>query len=364
MRHHLHHGAVEAHGGALEAPGIGVDLERRERAERDEAHVRNRRVRHELLHVLLHERNEADVHHSDQRQRDDQPVEFTARVRGDGQAEAQEAVTAHLQHDGGQDHGSARGRLDVGVRQPGVHRPHRHLHGERQQERREDQHLLAQAEWHGLQVGDGVAAALQVQVDQRHQHQHRAEEGVEEELQCRVHAPRAAPHADDHEHRDEHRFPQHVEQHRVEGGEHADHQALEDQERGQVLRGALLDHGPAGDHHQRRDERREHDQRHRDAIHAQVVPGVERTDPRLALDELHGRGRRVETSPEDHARHERDDRRGERQPTCGGRVALADEQQEQASRDRQPDEHAQDGPVSLHGVSSPRVATRAVPRGR
>ena len=84
----------------------------------------------------------------------------------------------------------------------------------------------------------------------------------------------------------------------------------------------------------------------------------------LALIDDNSFVRRVEIAPEDHARHEGDDRRGERQPTRGGRVALADEQQEQAGRDRQPDEHAQDGPVSLHGVSSPRVATRAVPRGR
>jgi formate hydrogenlyase subunit 3/multisubunit Na+/H+ antiporter MnhD subunit len=43
----------------------------------------------------------------------------------------------------------------------------------------------------------------------------------------------------------------------------------------------------------------------------------------------------------------------ERQPARGGRVALADDQQEQAGCDRQPDEHAQDGPVSLHGSAHP-----------
>ena len=35
-----------------------------------------------------------------------------------------------------------------------------------------------------------------------------------------------APDADDDEHRDEHRFPEHVEQQRVEGGEHTDHDAF------------------------------------------------------------------------------------------------------------------------------------------
>ena len=33
----------------------------------------------------LHQRDEADVDHGDQRQRDDQPVEFAARIRRDGQ---------------------------------------------------------------------------------------------------------------------------------------------------------------------------------------------------------------------------------------------------------------------------------------
>jgi beta-phosphoglucomutase-like phosphatase (HAD superfamily) len=67
----------------------------------------------------------------------------------------------------------------------------------------------------------------------------------------------------------------HVEQQRVERREHADHQAFEDQERREVLRRALLDHRPARDHDQRRDEGRQHDQRHRDAVDAEVVPGVE-----------------------------------------------------------------------------------------
>ena len=83
------------------------------------------------------------------------------------------------------------------------------------------------------------AAALQVQVDQPDQHEDRAEEGVQEELDRRVHAPRAAPDADDDEHRDQHRLEEHVEQHRVERAEHADHQAFEDQERGDVLVHAL-----------------------------------------------------------------------------------------------------------------------------
>ena len=51
-----------------------------------------------------------------------------------GSESRMKAVAAELQHDGGQHHRAAGGRLHVRVRQPGVHRPHRHLHGEGQHE--------------------------------------------------------------------------------------------------------------------------------------------------------------------------------------------------------------------------------------
>ena len=57
--------------------GGADDLEGDEGAQRDETHVRDRRIRDQLLHVLLHQRDEADVDHGHERQRDDQPVEFT-----------------------------------------------------------------------------------------------------------------------------------------------------------------------------------------------------------------------------------------------------------------------------------------------
>ena len=67
------------------------------------------------------------------------------------------------------------------------------------------------------------------------QHQHRAEEGVEEELEARVDPARAAPDADDEEHRDQAAFEEQVEQDEVERAEDADHQRLEHQERDHVF---------------------------------------------------------------------------------------------------------------------------------
>ena len=82
----------------------------------DESHMRNRRIGDEFFHVLLHQRNQGDVDHGNQRQRNHQPGQFMAGVRGDRQAEADKAVTAHFQHDGSQDNRAAGGRLHMGIR--------------------------------------------------------------------------------------------------------------------------------------------------------------------------------------------------------------------------------------------------------
>jgi hypothetical protein len=51
-------------------------------------------------------------------------------------------------------------------------------------------------------VEDVEAAGLEEQVDEGHQHQQRAQQRVEEELDRRIDAVRAAPDADDDVHRE------------------------------------------------------------------------------------------------------------------------------------------------------------------
>ena len=75
----------------------------------------------------------------------------------------------------------------------------------------------------------------------REQHQHRAGERVEEELEGGIDPPLAAPDADDEEHRDQHALEEHVEQEEIERAEHADHQRLEHEERDHVFLHARLD---------------------------------------------------------------------------------------------------------------------------
>ena len=171
------------------------------------------------------------------------------------QREAQEAVAAHLQQDRGQDHRARGRRLDMGVRQPGVHRPHRHLDRERGEER-QPRPGLQRARHRGVHQRRNVGrAGVPVQRHDRQQHQHRAEQRVEEELEAGIDPARAAPDADDQEHRDQAAFEEQIEQHEVERREGADHQRFQHQERHHVFAHPHLDRFPArqdAERHQRR----------------------------------------------------------------------------------------------------------------
>ena len=261
------------------------------------------------------------------------------RVRRDGQAEAQEAVAAHLQHDRRQDHRAAGRRLDVRIREPRVHREHRHLDRERGEEGEEYPDLLVEGQPLGVERAEVVGAGLQVQVDQRDQHEDRAEERVEEELHRRVDAPLAAPDADDDEHRDQHRLPEGVVQQAVERGEDPDHHALEDEERREVLREALRDRAEPGDDDEHGGERRQHDQRQRDAVDAEVIVGMKARDPGDALDELEGGGAELKARPQRYRQRERQHRDGQRQALGG---PFASQHDRDATEDRQPDEDAEE----------------------
>ncbi|MNS66000.1 hypothetical protein D3C72_991940 [compost metagenome] len=339
VRDHLHHRALQAQTGRIQALRIAHQPQGDEGTQGDKAHVRDRRIGDQLLHVVLDQRDQADVDHRDQRQGDDQPRPFLRGVRDDRQVEAQEAVATDLQCDRGQDHRTGGGCLDVGVRQPGVHREHRHLHREGDQEGEEDPGLFLARQLQCVQVGQLEAAALHVQVDQRHQHQHRAEEGVQEELQRGVDAARAAPDTDDQEHRDQHRLEEHVEQHRVGGGEDTDGDAFQDQEGGHVLVDALVDRAPGADQRQHRHQRGEQDQRDRNAVHAQVVADVVGGDPGAGLDELQRVVPHVVAAEQRQAGHEGQHRYAQRRPAGGSGVT--DGKDQGTAEDRQPDENTE-----------------------
>ena len=249
----------------------------------------------------------------------------------DRQHEAQEPVAAQLQHDRGQHDGATGGRFHVGVGQPGVHRPHRHLHGKRREEGTEQQRLRRERQRQLVPSQDVEAATrLVVQVDQRDQHQQRAEQRVQEELEGSVHATRTAPDPDDDVHRDQRGLEEHVEQHAVERREHADHQTRQDQEGAVVLVRTVFNDFPASQHHDDRDEGGQGHEPHRDAIDTQVVEHIEALDPAGFLDELHRSGRRVEVGHQGQGHQETDDRADQGHPAgdAGMLLATSDQQQE------------------------------------
>ena len=147
MGEHHHHRAVEPVEVVVDRLDRAVEpvLLRQqdgdEDAERDEAHVADRRVGDQLLHVRLDERHERAVDDGDDREDDDRDRPVLGAFREERQVEAEHAVAAHLQHDRRQDDRGRRRRLDVGVRQPGVEREHRHLDREGDEEGREDRAL-------------------------------------------------------------------------------------------------------------------------------------------------------------------------------------------------------------------------------
>ena len=88
-------------------------------------------------------------------------AKICGRQREHRQREAQEAVAAHLQEDRRQDDRARRRRLDVRVRQPGVDRPHRHLHRKGGEEGQPQPRLHLRRERASAAVGMSVVPACQ-----------------------------------------------------------------------------------------------------------------------------------------------------------------------------------------------------------
>ena len=250
VRQHLIHRALHA-----------LQVHRR-RAEHDEAHVADRRVGHQLLHVRLHHRHQRAVDDGDHRQDGERRREVERGLGEERKREPHQAVAAHLQHHAGQNHRARRGRLDVRVGQPGVEREERHLDRKGQREGEEEPVLRGyrNVELIELQQVEAVAAVRRLvqprQADDGDEHQDAAGHRVEDELHRRVDAAVVAPDADEEIHRDEDEVPEHVEQEDVERGEDAEHRRLEEQHEDRELLDLLVDALPRRQQRNRREERR------------------------------------------------------------------------------------------------------------
>ena len=86
----------EAHRRARCSLPLTHDGKGNEQTQGHETHVGDRGIGDQLLHILLHERHEADVDDGDQRQADHQPVQVARGVGRDGQRESEETVGARI----------------------------------------------------------------------------------------------------------------------------------------------------------------------------------------------------------------------------------------------------------------------------
>ncbi len=238
-----------------------------------------------------------------------------------------------------------------------MNRPHRQLHGERGEESKPRPGLQRTRKGmvhEGRNVG---GAGIPIERHDRKQHQHRAEEGVEKELEARIDPARAAPHTDDEEHRDQAAFEEQVEQGQIKRRKGADHQGLQHQKRDHVLLDAPLDRLPAREDAQRHQRRGEDHERQGDAIDPDVVADGA-GEPRLPFDELELRGAGVEAPHQDQRDREGDQRRPHRHPTGvagDGRVLAAHRHDEQRAEQRQEHGDGKDRPA--HHLSVPRPQT-------
>ena len=295
---------------------LGVE---REQPGRDERHVRDRRIGDQLLHVILHQRNEAGINHCHHRQAEDQPDQLRRGIGEHRQAEADKAIAAQLQQHTGKDHRAGSRCFDMGIGQPGVDRPHRHLDRERGKEGQEQPELHARIEIMCRKHTDIGAADFADHVDHRDEHQHRAEQRVEEEFVAGVDAPRPAPDPDDQEHRDQPGFEKHIEQEDVARRKGADHQRFHDQERRHIFGNALLNAFPTGEDAQRHQENTEQYQHQGDTIDTKV-PRQIGFEQRQIFNELERRPGIVEALPEHQAENELDDSGDQRQQPCPRRI--------------------------------------------
>ncbi|MCG3118110.1 MAG: hypothetical protein ALAOOOJD_00244 [bacterium] len=241
----------------LQQTALQALMRQREYAQHHEAEMAHRRIGHQLLDIRLHHRNPGAVNNADNGQNGDERGEEHRGIGKQWQAETQKTVCSHFQEHAGQNHRTGGRRFDMRIRQPRVKRKHWNFNGEGKPERKKEPDLIILREEQianlheieGQRAGD--FAVVEINKENRHQHQQAADHGINEKLQCGVNTARPAPHADDEIHRNEHRFPEKVEEQQVETGKHAHHAGFQQQHRNQIALDAFFNIIPGGEKDQR-----------------------------------------------------------------------------------------------------------------
>ena len=275
MRQHLVHGALNT------SRGHGQN------AQHHETQVRDRRVRNELLDVILGVSHERTVDDADHGQPRDKRRRIIGRQWEERHGEAKESVGTEFQQNRGQNDRAARRCLHVRVRQPRVQWKERHLNKEGEREGCEAKQLrLArehQARPSGVVERPLTGEAMHDRGDDHDggEHQQRAYQRENHELDGSIHAALAAPDANDEVHRHQHQLPEHVEREHVEREKRPDHAGFQHQHGGHEA-AIPVAHEAGGlrrqqghQDHQGRQKR----QPQRDPVDSQVKTNAERGHP-------------------------------------------------------------------------------------
>ena len=293
LRHPAEQGEVAGRGAPLDHPGeqehrrrdqavvdrlqdraVEAEVVEGEDPERDQAHLRHRRVGQHSAQVGRTEREQRAVDEPDRREDEDRHGEVVGGLGELRDRDPDEAVDGRLRDDPGEHRRDLRRRLAVGVEQPAVEGEERRLDRERDREAEEDPVVRARAP-----VDERERPLRDPVDDDRGQHQERAGHRVEDELDRRAEPARPAPDADQHVDRDQHRLEEDVEEEQVLGDEDADDRAGEEEHQAAVGSGPV-----AADDHRvaergRADDRRQPDQPEREAVEADVVADAEVGEP-------------------------------------------------------------------------------------
>src|SRR5271165_1084037 len=123
------------------------------------------------------------------------------------------------------------------------------------------------------------AAGFCIQPENPRQHEYRRDHGVQEKLDGRIHPASVPVHSNQQGHGNQRRFPEEVKQEQVERDENPDQSGFQDQKKNEKLFDPLVNRIPRNQHTQRRQERGQHHQPQRNAVHAHVVMNVGRRNP-------------------------------------------------------------------------------------
>ena len=316
-------------------------------------------------------------------------------MREQRQWQPKHAVSPHLEHHTGQQHGTASGRLNVSVGQPSVERHRRQFHQETNHQHDEEDLLQAFAKEPfarsvgDLSVGDqgwnvesstrpltGVRQALglkEVHGDEAKQHDDRGREGVDEELLRSVFSVFSTPLQDEEKHGNQRQFPEDVEHEEVKGDEHTDEGPAHQQNQREIGRGVFLVPGSHDGDGQQKGGQPHHGEGQR--VHADGPVDAERFDPIVPFVVV--QIRKTETGPivhvanevrsHEHGRRERqhDQRNHEGNEAnvatdvflCGGRKASHKGQQDKAAEDGQ--RHQRQGNPVRRQATNPHIIEKS-----